>query len=54
LWALTIALVAGALFLVVVSRPEAPLYDYWISSLISPTFATLGVLVVSRRPGNAA
>ena len=52
LWALTIALVGGALFLVVVSRSEAPLYDYWISSLISPTFATLGLLIVSRRPEN--
>ena len=52
LWALTIALVGGALFLVVVSRSEAPLYDYWISSLISPTFATLGLLIVSRRQEN--
>ena len=52
LWALTIALVGGALFLVVISRSEAPLYDYWISSLTSPAFATLGVLIVSRRPEN--
>jgi hypothetical protein len=52
LWALTIALVGGALFLVVISRSEAPLYDYWISSLTSPAYATLGVLIVSRRPEN--
>jgi hypothetical protein len=52
LWALTIALVGGAPFLVVVSRSEALLYDYWTSSLTSPMFATLGVLIVSRRPEN--
>ena len=35
------------------NRPEAPLYDYWVeSTLTTPTFATLGVLIVSRRSGN--
>jgi len=37
----------------VANRPEAPLYDYWVeSTLTTPTFATLGVLIVSRRSGN--
>jgi hypothetical protein len=39
--------------LALVSRPEAQLYVYWIeATLIVPTFATLGALIVSRRPGN--
>ena len=53
LWAGTLALVAGGLVLGVANRPEAPLYAFWLeSTLISPTFATLGALIVSRRPGN--
>jgi hypothetical protein len=52
LWAVAIVLVAGGLLLGVASSPEAPLYDYWIVSLISPTFATIGALIVSRRPEN--
>jgi hypothetical protein len=53
LWAMTIALVIGALILGVANHPEAPLYEYWFeSTLIDPTFATLGALIVSRRPGN--
>ncbi len=53
LWAVAIALVAGGLLFGVANRPEAPLYEYWIEdALISPTFATLGALIVSRRPGN--
>jgi hypothetical protein len=53
LWAATLALVAGALLLGVASSPETPLYVYWVeSTLINPTFATLGALIVSRRPGN--
>ena len=52
-WAITLGLIAGGLLIGVTNRPEAPLYDYWIeSTLITPTFATLGVLIVSRRPGN--
>ena len=50
-WALTISLVAGALFLGLTNRPEAPLYEV-TSAIINPTFATLGVLIASRRPGN--
>ena len=53
LWVVTLALVAGALALGLAYRPEASLYAYWVeSTLINPTFATLGALVVSRRPGN--
>jgi hypothetical protein len=53
LWAMTFALVIGGLILGVANRPEAPLYEYWFeSTLIDPTFATLGALIVSRRPGN--
>jgi len=50
----TLALVCGGLILGVANGPEAPLYDYWLeSALINPTFATLGALIASRRPGNA-
>ncbi|MDQ4126539.1 MAG: hypothetical protein M3151_01045 [Actinomycetota bacterium] len=51
--AVTVALVAGGLILGVTGRPEAPFYGYWVEdTLIAPTFATLGALIVSRRPGN--
>jgi hypothetical protein len=52
LWATAVALVAGGLLLALANRPEAPLYEFWVVALISPTFATLGALIVSRRPGN--
>jgi hypothetical protein len=53
LWAVSLALVIGGLILGVVSSPQAPLYEYWLTiALISPTFAILGALIVSRRPGN--
>ena len=52
-WAVAISLVLCAHALAFVSRPEAQLYVYWIeATLIVPTFATLGALIVSRRPGN--
>ena len=50
-WTVTILLVAGALVLGLANRQVAPLYEV-TSALISPTFATLGALIVSRRPGN--
>ena len=50
-WTVTISLVAGALVLGLMNRPEAPLYET-TSTIINPTFATLGALIVSRRPGN--
>ncbi len=53
LWALAISLVAGAHLLGAADEPGASLYPYWLeATLITPTFATLGALIVSRRPGN--
>jgi hypothetical protein len=53
LWAVMLALTAGGLILGVAIRPEAPLYGYWVEdTLIGPTFATLGAMIASRRPGN--
>ena len=53
LWTVTLGLVVGAHVLALVNRPAAPFYGYWIeSTLIGPTFATLGALIVSRRPRN--
>ena len=53
LWAATLALVVGAHVLALANRPSAALYDYWVeSTFIGPTFATLGALIVSRRPKN--
>jgi hypothetical protein len=53
LWAMTLSFIAGGLLLGVTNRPEAPLYEFWLTiALISPTFATLGALIVSRRPTN--
>ena len=51
LWAATASLVVGALFLGLTNRPEIPLYDVPFH-VISLTFATLGALISSRRPGN--
>jgi len=51
LWAATLALVAGALVLGLANSPGVPLYEV-SSAIITPTFATLGVLISSRRPGN--
>ena len=51
LWAVAISLVAGALILGLSNRPEIPLFDP-VLTIIPPTFATLGALISSRRPGN--
>jgi hypothetical protein len=51
LWAATASLVAGALFLALANRPEVPVFDVPFH-VISLTFATLGALISSRRPGN--
>src|SRR5918997_1909385 len=50
-WMVTISLVADALILGLANRQVAPLYEV-TSVVISPTFATLGTLIVSRRPGS--
>ena len=51
LWAATVSLVAGALGLGLANRPEIPLFSVPFH-VIPPTFATLGALISSRRPGN--
>src|ERR671910_721157 len=51
LWAATISLVLVALVLGLANRPEVPLVDAPLT-IIPPTFATLGALISSRRPGN--
>ena len=51
LWAAAVSLVAGALVLGLANRPEVPLYQV-TSTIIAPTFATLGALISYRRPGN--
>ncbi len=51
LWAASLALVAGAH--VVAFASGAALYGYWVEiTLIVPTFATLGAMIVARRPRN--
>lgn len=51
LWAASLALVAVAHVVAFASR--APLYGYWVEvTVVVPTFATLGALIVARRPGN--
>ena len=51
LWAATVSLVGGALVLGLANRLEVPLFDAPLT-IIPPTFATLGALISSRRPGN--
>jgi hypothetical protein len=50
LWAAAVALVVGALVLGLANR--AALYEV-PATIITPTFATLGALIVSRRPTNS-
>src|SRR5215204_3981915 len=51
LWAATVSLVVGAIVLGLANWPETPLFDAPLV-IIPPTFATLGALISSRRPGN--
>jgi len=51
LWVATVSIVVGALVLGLANRPEVPLYEV-TSTIIAPTFATLGASIVYRRPGN--
>jgi hypothetical protein len=52
LWAMVLAMVGGALVLGV-SDQNAPMYEFWLeATLIEPVFATIGALIVARRPGN--
>jgi hypothetical protein len=51
LWVATVSLVACALVLGLANRPDVPLYQV-TSTIIAPTFATLGALISYRRPAN--
>jgi len=51
LWVATVSLVAGALVLGLANRPEVHLYQV-TSTIIAPTFTTLGALISYRRPAN--
>jgi hypothetical protein len=51
LWVVTVSLVGGALVLGLANWPEIPLFDAPLT-IIPPTFATLGAMISSRRPGN--
>ncbi len=51
LWAVSVCLVGSALVLGLANRPEVPFFDAPLM-IIPPTFATLGALISSRRPGN--
>ncbi|HEV8043688.1 MAG TPA: hypothetical protein VGP38_00790 [Rubrobacter sp.] len=54
LWAVAVSLAAGTLILGLANHLGAPLYENWVTlTIITTTFATLGALVVSRRPGNS-
>ena len=51
-WALTIVLAATALGLVVATRSNTRVYDFWFESTLNvPVFATVGAIILSRRPG---
>lgn len=53
LGAAAVLLVAGAHVLLIAGRPEVAPYPYWREGTIMvPAFAALGVLILSRRPGN--
>jgi hypothetical protein len=53
LWVVTLALDLGAYAVYFAGRAGTPLYGYWVEgTFISPVFATLGALIVSRRPEN--
>jgi hypothetical protein len=52
LWAMVLAMVASAMVLGI-SDQNAPMYEFWLeATLIEPVFATIGALIVAKRPGN--
>jgi hypothetical protein len=51
LWAVSVSLVGSALVLGLANQPEVPFFDAPLM-IIPPTFATLGALISTRRPGN--
>jgi len=56
LWAISVALTALSLFLLVLnlSHPDVHVYDYWLENALSAVlYSTVGALVASRRPENS-
>jgi hypothetical protein len=55
LWGLSSALTALSLVLLVLnrSRPEVPVFDYWVEyAWGAVVFSTVGAVIASRRPEN--
>jgi len=54
LWAISVALTASSLVLLVLNRsnPDAHVFDWWISNALVVIDATVGAIVASRRPEN--
>ena len=55
IWALSMALTMLSLWLLVLglSRPNVPVYPYWVEgTLLAVGYSTVGTVVASRRPGN--
>lgn len=52
-WAMTMALWALALGMVIATRSDVPPYEFWFESVWNiPVFATVGVVILTRRPGH--
>jgi hypothetical protein len=54
-WALSLAMTAGALYLVALNRahPDRPVFSYWAENTVGAlTYATLGAIIVARRREN--
>jgi two-component system NarL family sensor kinase len=54
LWAITVALAALSLLLVVLSlsQPNIPLFDWWFGNTFIVIDSSVGAIVASRRPEN--
>jgi hypothetical protein len=53
LWGLAVMLVASGHLFRLASGQGAPLYEFWLElTLLEPTFATLGLAILIRRPRN--
>jgi len=53
-WALTMIPYMVALGMVIATRSETPPYEFWFESAFNvPVFATVGAVILSRRPGHA-
>ena len=53
LWATAILVDAAALIMVLVTRSEGRVYEFWLEPSVNvPVYATLGLLISLRRPGH--